>query len=277
MAPSETKRTKVFISYSHKDRKWLERLHDYLKPLSQECQLDVWDDTKIATGSKWRKEIESAVNSAKVAILLVSVDFLASEFITSNELPPLLEAAEAEHARIFPVIVGPCRYNRTKGLSQFQAFNKGKPLADLKKSSRENLFNDLTSQIEDVMLGQGEQPAREKAAEQPDERAAKPDGRKQCEDKLEAVRELLLREPLSKFDLLHLEKLAGEGAYSYKLSEPFRKELRRLRDQFGFIRNKGSAVIGELPATGDLKDFIEITSHGRRFIEMWRIVIKDET
>jgi hypothetical protein len=263
MATAERKRTKVFISYSHKDRRWMERLQDYLKSLSHECPIEVWDDTKIAPGSKWKKEIESAVNSAKVAILLVSVDFLASDFITKNELQPLLAAAEAEDARIIPVIVGPCRFERTKGLSQFQSFNpEDKPLAQMRKAAREKLFNELTSQIEDVMLA-------------PDGRAIDPDGHKQCEEKVAAVRELLLREPLSKYELLHLKKLASEGAYQYKLSDSLKEELRRLRDKFVFIKNKGG-YIGQLPPAGDLKEHIELTSNGRRFIKIWEIVLKDE-
>ena len=60
---------------------------------------------------------------AKVAVLLVSADFLASDFIVDNELPPLLAAAELKGAVILSVIVSSCRFKQTETLSQFQVVN----------------------------------------------------------------------------------------------------------------------------------------------------------
>ncbi len=84
---------RVFISYSHEDKAYLDRLRVHLKPLERENLIDTWDDTQIKAGENWQKVIETALERAAIAILLISPDFLASDFIIDNELPPLLSAA----------------------------------------------------------------------------------------------------------------------------------------------------------------------------------------
>jgi hypothetical protein len=74
----------------------------HLKPLERDYVLHVWDDTQIQTGAKWLDEIGKAIQAAKVGLLIVSADFLASDFITNNELPPLLEAATKDGVVVMP-------------------------------------------------------------------------------------------------------------------------------------------------------------------------------
>lgn len=134
-------RNSVFISYSHKDRQWLERLKTHLTPLERNFRVDIWEDTKIRPGSNWRKELQKALDSARIAILLISADFLASEFISKNELPPLLKAAEDEGATVLPVIVAPSLFTYLSPLSQFQSVNDpSKSLISLPEGEQEEIL-----------------------------------------------------------------------------------------------------------------------------------------
>src|SRR3954467_1583019 len=132
MTPSPSTRTKVFISYNHADQEWLDRLKRFLRPLEREGRLDLWDDTHIRPGDDWKQEIRTALDTAQVAVLLISANFFASDFIDENELPPLLAAAQAKGARILPVILSACRVARNPELTRFQAVNSpDRPLNEI--------------------------------------------------------------------------------------------------------------------------------------------------
>jgi len=109
----------------------------------------LWVDTRLRAGDRWRKEIEKALGRATVAILMVSADFLASDFITNNELPPLLKSAEERGVRILPLIVKPCRFARDASLRHFQAINDPKnSLALLPQGEQEVLYDQVAAEVE---------------------------------------------------------------------------------------------------------------------------------
>jgi len=142
----------VFISYSHRDARWLQRLQVHLKPLERLGKITLWDDTHIDPGKKWLNEIRKALGSAKAAILLISADFLASDFIAKNEIPPLLASAESRGAVILPVIVSTCRFSQTESLSQFQAVNPpNQPLNMMSKGRQEAVFVKVSEAVEKAL------------------------------------------------------------------------------------------------------------------------------
>jgi hypothetical protein len=118
-------RKRVVVSYSHRDAAWLERLEVHLTPLIRTGVIDLWDDKKIRPGTRWRDEIQSAMDAAFASVLLVSADFLASSFVQDYELPRLLRRAREEGMVILPVIVGPCLF-ASSDLAEFQTVNDPK-------------------------------------------------------------------------------------------------------------------------------------------------------
>ena len=150
---TETSINSLFVSYSHNDREFLDRLLVHLRPLEKEGLVDVWEDSRIRAGDKWKVEIEDALKRSRVAILLISADFLASDFIVDNELPPILTKAESEGTRIIPVVIKPCRFLRDKNLSQFQAINDPhNPLINLAEGEQEVVYDAVAQDVERTML-----------------------------------------------------------------------------------------------------------------------------
>ena len=146
-----THREQVFFSYSHKDRRWLERFQAMLKPLIQTNQLSVWDDTKIKSGHIWRDEIKKAIAAAKVAVLLVTTDFLNSNFIAEHELPPLLEAAQREGLTILLVVVDHNLFEETE-LGRYQAVNDpARPLTGISGAKRQKELVKICREIKSAV------------------------------------------------------------------------------------------------------------------------------
>jgi formylglycine-generating enzyme required for sulfatase activity len=124
-------RDQVFISYSHADSEWLNRLKTMLIPFQRQGTLKIWADTDIRPGQRWMEEIKQALAKAKVAVLLVSSDFLASRFVHEHELPPLLEAAGNEGLTIIWIPLRPCLYEETVIAKYQAAYNPETPLSTL--------------------------------------------------------------------------------------------------------------------------------------------------
>lgn len=140
----------VFISYSHGDRRYLDELTVHLKPLVRRGVVHVWDDTKILPGSRWNEELERALRSANVAVLLISADFLASDFIADRELPYLLEAARSKRLVILCVIVRPCSFT-TSELAGFQAVNvPSRPLSVMSQAERERVWTKVADLVSNL-------------------------------------------------------------------------------------------------------------------------------
>ncbi|HUV03182.1 MAG TPA: TIR domain-containing protein [Desulfobacteria bacterium] len=149
-----TKRKKqIFISYAHKDKEWLDCLKVFLTRLEKDSQIDMWEDSKIKAGEDWVREIENALRNVDAAILLISEDFLASDFISSNELPRLLSAAEKKGLKILSIILKPSSFLKQKQISKYQTINDTKkPLSTLSEAEQDEIFRKAADIIEEMFI-----------------------------------------------------------------------------------------------------------------------------
>jgi hypothetical protein len=146
-----SQRNIVFITCSKQDKKYLEGLKTHLKFYERKDSLDIWDENKVRPGSRWKEEMETALQRTKIAIVLVSAGFLASEFITEKILPPLLLAAEQDGAIILPVIVGTSSFSETD-LANFKPANSvSKPLRTLSLEDKDKIWHEIAGIVRDVL------------------------------------------------------------------------------------------------------------------------------
>lgn len=95
-----------------------------------ENKLDVWEDRQIKAGDDWYDNIKTALDQASVAVMLITAQFLNSNFIRTEEVPSLLKKREKEGLRIIPIILEPCPWQAVDWLSKMQITPKdGIPLA----------------------------------------------------------------------------------------------------------------------------------------------------
>jgi tetratricopeptide (TPR) repeat protein len=145
------KRRGVFVSYSHKDKKYLGELQTFLKPSVRAEELQKWDDSDIRPGEDWLAEIRKAMHTCQVAILLVSQDYLASDFISAEEFPKIIEAGVSGGLKVFWIALSPSTVERT-ALAPLQAANDpARPLTVLSKPERTKAWLEIVKRLEKVL------------------------------------------------------------------------------------------------------------------------------
>lgn len=146
-------RKHIFISYSHLDQKWLEEIQRHLTPLFRGREALVWADTRIEPGQHWRDEIKAAISRAKVALLLVSPNYLASDFISEHELAPILRASSDDGLTILWVPLSASLYSATD-IGTFQAAcDPSRPLDSLTRARRNRLLVEIAHHVEVAVEG----------------------------------------------------------------------------------------------------------------------------
>ena len=138
---------KIFFCYAHEDEPLLRQLKSHLIPLKRQGLIDFWYDRDISAGTEWEQEISQHLNSAQIILLLVSPDFMASDYINNVELKRALERHDSGEARVIPLILRHV-YWQEEPLGKLQALpTDGKPVQSSSWYNLDEAFLDIVKGI----------------------------------------------------------------------------------------------------------------------------------
>ena len=142
----------LFVSYSHKDEKHKDYVVGHLGVAEKQGLLKIWDDRRIQGGGDWRKEIETALIQAKVAILLVSHHSLTSDFILDKEVSTMLCRRDQEGLVVYPIVVRDCDWEAVDWLKAMNLRPEdGKPLALFTLAHRDQVMAGISKEIRGIL------------------------------------------------------------------------------------------------------------------------------
>jgi hypothetical protein len=142
------KAVELFFSYAHKDEGLRDKLATHLTLLQRQGVITAWHDRRIIAGSKWADQIDEHLNSANIILLLISADFLASNYCYDVELKRAMERHEAGEAVVIPIILRPVDWTGAP-FGQLQALPKdARPVTSW--SNREKAWVNIAQSIREV-------------------------------------------------------------------------------------------------------------------------------
>jgi hypothetical protein len=153
--------TRVFVSYAREDKRWLDRndrhnLIPFLMESLKRQNVVFWYDKELRPGDEFRSNIEAEIDRAQIALLIVSQNFLNSEFIEQQEMPRIANRARQGQMVIVPVLAEPCDWNDFPILADRQMVPGPMPLIDYTESEpawvkvRAEILDGLKTQIKRI-------------------------------------------------------------------------------------------------------------------------------
>ncbi|WP_437624232.1 toll/interleukin-1 receptor domain-containing protein [Sorangium sp. So ce1151] len=143
----------IFFSYSHKDEEQRDRLETHLSMLKRQGLIDAWHDRRISAGDEVHKEISKNLEAADIILLLVSSDFIASEYCYNVDMARALERHDAGEAVVIPVILRPCDWHSAPFGKIMATPKDGKPIT--KWTDIDEAFLDVTLSIKEALQKRG--------------------------------------------------------------------------------------------------------------------------
>ncbi len=158
---SPEKPIRVFVSYAHEDSRWLDpayrfNLIPFLAESLRKQNIEFWIDRKLVIADEYRKLIESEIDRAQIALLIISQHFLNSQFIESVEMARIQERASRGEMLIAPVLLEPCEWNEYPVLADRHMMPESSPLIDYTDSDarwakvRFEILDGLKTQIKRI-------------------------------------------------------------------------------------------------------------------------------
>jgi hypothetical protein len=140
----------IFLSYSHKDEKEKNKLLSHLGVLQKTGKINVWSDDQVAAGADWLESINTAISRASIAILLITADYLNSDFILNIEVPNFLKKRQQEGLIVFPIVAKACAWKQVDWLAKMNLRPKnGRPIWGNKSG---NIDKDLATIANEIAL-----------------------------------------------------------------------------------------------------------------------------
>jgi hypothetical protein len=138
-------KARIFISYAHADEELKKELDKYLKVLKRSGKIESWNDRELIAGQEWDDVIMSELAKANVILLLISVDFNASDFIWDKELAAALKRHEEGTAHVVPIILRKCEWS-TLPYAKLQALPRNsQPVTEY--ANRDDAFTEVSAGI----------------------------------------------------------------------------------------------------------------------------------
>lgn len=137
----------IFFCYAREDEKLRVELEKQLNILKRQGFINIWHDREISAGTEWEREIELHLNTARIILLLVSPDFMVSDYCYSKEMKRAMERHEAGEARVIPVILRPVHWQGAP-FGKFQALpTDGRPVVSSRWPNLDEAFYDVAEGI----------------------------------------------------------------------------------------------------------------------------------
>jgi len=253
---ASTEPINVFVSYSHEDKPLLAKLRAHISILERQCIISGWHDAQITPGKEWAAEIKESLRSASVILLLVSADFLASDYSYGTEMKAALERHNAGLARVVPIILRKVDWQGAP-FAHLQALPaEGKTVRSW--SDEDEAFCDVAQGIRKVAEDiRAELAVKRKLKE---EEEAGIDQRQLTLSILQALSEVYIR---------HLRYLSRDTPFIAEVHDRFLEELRKLHGLGLITRRKGPygfRSLQQAPPPRNVKDHFELTKTGTAFL-----------
>lgn len=146
----ETQTFQVFCSYSHEDKDYQDSLAKHLAALRRVGVIELWYDKEIRAGDKWSDEISESLEKADIILLLVSANFISSDYCFTIELKRAIELHESRQATAIPIIIKPCDWHIITSLAELQALpEKGRPVSSW--SQQDEAWTDVSKGIRNTI------------------------------------------------------------------------------------------------------------------------------